>query len=83
MRAIANISAEYIHTAAIVETGPLIPLVKMLSSTDMLNRRFAVMGIGNLATNVENQEKTVYEGWLEPLMILASAINNDIEAQRY
>ena len=41
------------------------------------------MGIGNLATNLANQEKILQEGALQPLMSLANLDNGDKETQRY
>lgn len=41
------------------------------------------MGVGNLATNVGNQEKIMNEGALQPLLSLARRDNGDLESQRY
>ena len=71
------------HTAAIVASGALMPLVSTLSSPDFLCQRYAAMGIGNLATNLANQEKILQEGALQPLMSLANLDNGDKETQRY
>lgn len=45
--------------------------------------RYASMGIGNLATNLGNQEKILNEGALQPLISLARRENGDLESQRY
>jgi hypothetical protein len=74
VRAMANLSAEYAHTAAIVASGALMPLVATLSSPDFLCQRYAAMGIGNLATNMANQEKILQEGALAPLVVRWSSI---------
>lgn len=41
------------------------------------------MGVGNLATNLGNQEKVLNEGALQPLLSLARRDNGDLESQRY
>lgn len=41
------------------------------------------MGVGNLATNLANQEKIINEGALQPLLSLAHRDNGDLESQRY
>ena len=41
------------------------------------------MGVGNLATNMANQEKILQEGSLAPLISLANCDNGDRESQRY
>lgn len=41
------------------------------------------MGVGNLATNLGNQEKIINEGALQPLLSLARRDNGDLESQRY
>lgn len=41
------------------------------------------MGVGNLATNLGNQEKILNEGALQPLLSLARRDNGDLESQRY
>jgi hypothetical protein len=83
VRAIGNLSAEYSHTAAIVASGALMPMVATLSSPDFLCQRYAAMGVSNLATNMANQEKILQEGALAPLMSLANCDNGDRESQRY
>lgn len=45
--------------------------------------RYAAMGVGNLATNLSNQEKILNEGALQPLISLARRDNGDLESQRY
>lgn len=39
--------------------------------------------MGNLATNLGNQEKIINEGALQPLLSLARRDNGDLESQRY
>lgn len=41
------------------------------------------MGVGNLSTNLGNQEKIINEGALQPLLSLARRDNGDLESQRY
>ena len=41
------------------------------------------MGLGNLATNLSNQENILNEGALQPLLSLARRDNGDLESQRY
>ena len=81
-RAIANLAAEYSHTAEIASGGALPPLVATLRSPDVMCQRYAAMGIGNLATHLGNQDKILQEGALEPLCDLASFSNGDLETQR-
>ena len=69
--------------AAIVAAGALEPLIPTLSSPDFLCQRYAAMGIGNLATNMANQEKILQEGALQPLLSLARRDNGDLDSQRY
>mgnify|MGYP003388161611 CR=1 FL=1 len=61
-RAMANISADYVCAHTIVAAGALLSLVSVLSSPDFLCQRYAVMGVGNLATNQANQKKILQEG---------------------
>lgn len=50
---------------------------------DPTTKRYAAMGVGNLATNLGNQEKIINEGALQPLISLAGRDNGDLESQRY
>ena len=63
------------YAAAIVASGALMPLVSTLSSPDFLCQRYAAMGIGNLATNMANQERILQEGALQPLISLSRRDN--------
>jgi hypothetical protein len=46
-------------------------------------KRYAVMGLGNLACNPANQKKIMQEGAVPALVSLARFENGDLEGQRY